>query len=116
MIGVVLWSDNKDRKAVVWCEDQGDLAFLSGRDGALYEDPFFDIGDVLQFDVTLECSFRRASNATLLQQGAGSAAVDQLRTLSAPEATAPSGAEIIPFRIDGPFRAKRGARRGAARA
>lgn len=104
MIGVVLWSDNKDRKAVVWCEDQGDLAFLSGRDGALCNDEFFEIGDVLEFDLTLERSCRRASNATLLQQGAGSAAIDELRTVFAPEPEAHTGAQIIPFRSDGPHR------------
>lgn len=28
MIGVIIWSDPIERKAIVWCEDQGDLAFL----------------------------------------------------------------------------------------
>ena len=29
MLGVVLWSDVSDRKAVIWCEDQGDLAYVN---------------------------------------------------------------------------------------
>lgn len=99
MIGVILWSDAEDRKAVVWCEDQGDLAFLSGQDAVLYQDPFFDIGDIVQFEVTLERAFRRASNATLLQPAAGSEAVDQLKnTFDSGPATL-SSAQIIPFRI-----------------
>ncbi|MEO0936848.1 MAG: hypothetical protein AAFY38_01695 [Pseudomonadota bacterium] len=97
MIGVILWSDVADRKAVVWCEDQGDLAFLSGQDAVLYQDLFFDIGDVVQFDVKLERSFRRASNAKLLQQGAGSGAVEQLQTMAASQRATPNSAQIIPF-------------------
>ncbi|NIY98004.1 hypothetical protein HC022_17720 [Salipiger sp. HF18] len=27
MYGVVLWADHSDHKAVIWCEDHGDLAF-----------------------------------------------------------------------------------------
>ena len=27
MYGIVLWSDRSERQAVIWCEDQGDLAY-----------------------------------------------------------------------------------------
>ena len=30
MFGVVLWADPVDRKAVIWCEDHGDLAYFKG--------------------------------------------------------------------------------------
>lgn len=32
MIGVVIWSSEACRKAVVWCEDQGPLAYMRGSD------------------------------------------------------------------------------------
>lgn len=32
MFGVVLWSNGVSGKAVIWCEDQGDLAFMNMRD------------------------------------------------------------------------------------
>ena len=28
MIGVIIWSDPVERKAVVWCEDQGGFGFF----------------------------------------------------------------------------------------
>lgn len=30
MYGVVLWCDRQDSKAVIWCEDHGDLGYFSG--------------------------------------------------------------------------------------
>ncbi len=30
MMGVVLWSDQQVGKAVIWCEDQGKLAYVTG--------------------------------------------------------------------------------------
>ena len=63
MIGVVIWSDHHDRKAVFWCEDQGDLAFYEAAEG---EEAGFDAGDMVQFEVTIDARFRRAHNPTLL--------------------------------------------------
>ena len=103
MIGVVLWSDIGDRKAVVWCEDQGDLAFLSEQAHDMIPDTFFEIGDVLQFDIVLERSYRRASNARLVQDASG---MDAVRNLTAVSAVEPEGADIIPFRLDGAYRLK----------
>ncbi|MDO5604573.1 MAG: hypothetical protein Q4G25_05355 [Paracoccus sp. (in: a-proteobacteria)] len=35
MIGVVIWSSEETRNAVIWCEDQGPLAYLRDCDGLL---------------------------------------------------------------------------------
>lgn len=32
MFGIVLWSNPQKRKAVVWCSDHGDLAYVESRD------------------------------------------------------------------------------------
>ena len=65
MLGVVLWSDASDRKAVIWCEDQGDLAFMTAADAVLNRDGFFDAGDLVQFDTCIEGSRRRACQQTM---------------------------------------------------
>ena len=34
MMGVIIWSDAVARKAVVWCDDHGELAFLRPADNS----------------------------------------------------------------------------------
>lgn len=70
MIGVVLWSDPSDRKAVFWCEDHGELAFYNQCVEAQEQDAFFAAGDMVQFDVRMAANMRRALNARLLHEGA----------------------------------------------
>ena len=66
MIGVILWSDTQERKAVVWCEDQGDLAFLGGGDTRFDHLGQLEAGDILEFDVEVDGNFRRVGNPTLV--------------------------------------------------
>ena len=68
MIGVVLWKNAKDGSAVIWCEDQGDLAFLNDKDQILAADAFFDVGDVVEFDVTVENNLRGVENLCRTEQ------------------------------------------------
>ena len=79
MLGVVLWSDQKDRKAVIWCEDHGDLAFchetIDDQGGIL------DTGDLIQFDVTLDRDMRLAQNPRKVLEGAYQGLADTLRTM-----------------------------------
>ncbi|MFK7875433.1 MAG: hypothetical protein AB8B71_06585 [Paracoccaceae bacterium] len=64
MFGVILWSDPEVRKAVIWCEDHGDLAYYEATENAANRDElFFDAGDYVEFDITEEKDLRRASNA-----------------------------------------------------
>lgn len=67
MYGLVLWSDPKVFKALIWCEDQGDLAYFDGAgesQAAEQEAGAFvpEVGDVLLFDVTDGGTLRRATN------------------------------------------------------
>ncbi len=65
MYGVVLWSDQTDGKAVIWCEDHGDLAYFNGAlDGARMPD--MDAGDLVQFDLWQDARVRRATNPRLV--------------------------------------------------
>ena len=104
MFGVVLWSDRKENKAVIWCEDHGDLAFYRacGEDAGVP----LDTGDWVQFDLTTERNMRFARNPRLVAEGAypgiAEALGGQERTEPAIPATTHGGrngmAEIIPFR------------------
>ena len=79
MLGVVLWSDASDRKAVIWCEDQGDLAYVKPCDAVLRSDDFFDAGDLVQFEMKVSHQTRVAHNTRLVIEKAGSELPDVLR-------------------------------------
>ena len=67
MFGVVLWSDEQEDKAVIWCEDHGDLAFYRKSDD---EDKIaLDAGDWVQFDMTMDRHLRFARNPRLVCDG-----------------------------------------------
>tara|TARA_R110002074_G_scaffold6197_8_gene28892 strand:+ start:2247 stop:2693 length:447 start_codon:yes stop_codon:yes gene_type:complete len=68
MLGVVLWSDENDRKAVFWCEDHGDLAYYEGKDANFDHSVFFDAGDMVQFDVAVDRRLRKAFNPRVVQE------------------------------------------------
>ncbi len=66
MFGVVLWSDQIRKRAVIWCEDHGDLAFFNGEgptDPKLAE---MEPGDLVQFDVRADRNMRLASKPRLV--------------------------------------------------
>lgn len=107
MFGVVLWSDAQEKKAVIWCEDHGDLAFY--RQSGDSVDVTLDAGDWVQFDLTTERHLRFAHNPRLISEGLCEGLSDVLES-AAPgaEPTVPRGhgvvavhprdsAEIIPF-------------------
>lgn len=117
MFGVVLWSDTDERKAVIWCEDHGDLAFYKQSE---HEEQLpLDAGDWVQFDMTMDRDMRYAHNPRLVSEGVchgladalGDAGVQQVK--KQPETRAARNtAEIIPFAS---LQKERGARnKGAA--
>lgn len=77
MFGVVLWADPVDRKAVIWCEDHGDLAYFKG---SLHEGDFpeIDSGDLVQFELQRERSVRLALNPRLVAEGQFPSLADSL--------------------------------------
>ncbi|MDW3221678.1 MAG: hypothetical protein R8G34_02130 [Paracoccaceae bacterium] len=97
MIGVVLWSDISDRKAVIWCEDQGDLAFLNSQNEFPDYEAFFDAGDVVQFDMEVKETMRHAHNPRLVVERAGAALPEALRDRATSTGNTRPMAQIIPF-------------------
>lgn len=68
MFGVVLWSDAAAQKAVIWCEDQGELAFYTPGECNIHDAPMLDAGDLIQFDVFVDQNVRKARNPQVLMQ------------------------------------------------
>ncbi|KIN66411.1 hypothetical protein Z946_426 [Sulfitobacter noctilucicola] len=102
MMGVVLWSDLDDQKAVFWCEDHGDLAYFDGFADAHQAPAFFAAGDMVEFEVTLDGNMRRASCAQVVQQKVCRGLQDHLRSTAqdhvAAEVYHASGGDVVPFR------------------
>ncbi len=116
MLGVVLWSDNTDNKAVIWCEDHGDLAFFNGGDDACFDTVDLDAGDLVQFDLQQEKHLRYAHNPKRIEQGAYVGLAEQLQDVAQPaqpirvtqhQAGPMCSADVIPFARKRPERADR---------
>lgn len=117
MFGVVLWSDTKGNKAVIWCEDHGDLAYFSGStdlaegcDGDLFTT--LDAGDLVHFDLREGARMRQAHNPRRVELGGHAQLAEMLRAqsrktprsaLNTPTKTTFS-AQIIPFARKGDCR------------
>jgi hypothetical protein len=98
MIGVVLWSDTQQKKAVIWCEDHGDLAFYREQDPVA--DVTFDPGDLVQFELTTERHLRFAHNPRLVSEREYAPLPNDLKDAAEPATGtryARASAEIIPF-------------------
>jgi len=70
MYGVVLWSDSRQTKAVIWCEDHRNLAFFK-RDGEAGPGmpgggTRFVPGDLVEFDLREENDLRLAVDPCLV--------------------------------------------------
>jgi len=69
MYGVVLWSDAEDLKAVIWCEDHGDLAFYNGNTDPMCSAFELDAGDLVQFDLSEDRHLRFVRNPRVVADG-----------------------------------------------
>jgi hypothetical protein len=124
MFGVVLWSDQAAGKAVIWCEDHGDLAFYSsaahtGADGGLTGTDL-DAGDLVEFEVQDERDLRLATNPQVISERLYSGLAERLSGAQSGPALADAAdsagiitlhqgsARIVPFRPReaGPVRAE----------
>lgn len=112
MYGVVLWSDEVQNRAVIWCEDHGDLAYFeAGQDwhGAV---PGMSPGDLVTFDLSVERLMRVARNPRLVATEEYPTLASDLRRagiakeVEAELETSADASKIIPFRpaLKGPKR------------
>ena len=98
MLGVVLWSDPEESKAVIWCEDHRGLAFIRKEDASRQAATSFDPGDLVEFDIETDRQFRYAHNTQVVaERHFPGLSEDLARTVSDPVTGPPATAQIIPF-------------------
>ncbi|MFB9225120.1 hypothetical protein [Paracoccus cavernae] len=68
MIGVIVWSSAVKRKAVIWCEDQGPLAYLHGLDNVLGGDEWPVTGAMVALESEVRNELRHAFNVRVLDE------------------------------------------------
>ena len=95
MLGVVLWSDNNENKAVIWCEDHGDLAYFDGTGGLIYEGLPLDAGDLVSFEMEYARDLRLARNMRRIEHGSYEGIGERLVATGGRD-------EATPTRVPGP--------------
>ena|SRR5210317_147871 len=104
MLGVVLWSDKDAGKAVIWCEDQGKLAYVTGEQADICADMALQAGDLVNFSLKMSSKLRFAENLTIVEENSHKGLKESLQAETAAKPAPDSepildqGAEIIPFR------------------
>ena len=103
MMGVVLWSDQQVGKAVIWCEDQGKLAYVTGEQAEICTDMDLQAGDLVSFSLRMHSKLRFAENLTVVEENGFQGLGETLKSDAdvqpvANEKVLDNGAQIIPFR------------------
>ncbi|WP_300018739.1 hypothetical protein [uncultured Roseobacter sp.] len=70
---------------------------MNSTDDLFQSDGFFDAGDVVQFDMEVQASMRRAHNPRLVLEQAGAGLPDALRQSASRDVQPRATAKIIPF-------------------
>ena len=97
MFGVVLWADASDSKAVIWCEDHGNLAYYTAPDRSAHGGVARDAGDLIQFELREERDTRHASNPQRVDAGFAPGLVQGLRGQGGAVANAGTD-NVVPLR------------------
>jgi hypothetical protein len=69
MRGVVIWHCQDSRRAVVWCDDSGELAYAGDRKAWASSVQKVLIGDYVAFDLSPESASRTCTNLRLIESG-----------------------------------------------
>lgn len=124
MIGVVVWSDRSKNRAVIWCEDQGDLAFYRTDS---QDAPDLRDGDCVTFKVEQDGELRHAKDLTLLEEETHPALSTYLADVGRPDTAVsfpattyvappvPKMGEIVPFPQKAHAKKRNTARAGTVR-
>lgn len=92
MYGVVLWCSDDSRKAVIWCEDHGDLAYGQDIDG----ETALEAGDLVLFQAEQTRRMRLAREIRLVDQSRFATLPDRLKSASQPRKQR-GGAQVVAF-------------------
>ncbi|MHA7874501.1 hypothetical protein [Roseivivax sp.] len=68
---MILWADYQTGRAVVWCDDQAELAFILPEPGAVLPEgeARLDAGDLIGFELEVRPDYRLVRNPKLLSRG-----------------------------------------------
>lgn len=104
MYGVVLWSDPKCDRALIWCEDHGSLAFYNAQTKKNEKKPAFESGDLVRFKSRDTRDMRIAEELEVIATDEYPSLARELRQAghseSAPSlaaSMAAQGSNILPF-------------------
>ena len=92
MYGVIIWSSHQQDKAVIWCEDQGDLAFFDQAESCCQLPKRLSAGDLIRFDISRMSDHRTAENLQIVAHGECRALPEELQ-----RRVKPQRAKIVPF-------------------
>ncbi|WP_282602537.1 hypothetical protein [Paracoccus sp. PARArs4] len=68
MIGVVVWSCASREKAIIWCEDQANLAYLEGTAGLAQAMRWPEAGDLVELETRTKGELRHAFDLRMLSE------------------------------------------------
>ena len=89
MYGVVLWCSVDSQRAVIWCEDHGDLAYCQD----IGVDTVLEAGDLVLFQSVQSRRMRMAQDVRLVDQGRFANLPDRLKAASVPACATAQRAE-----------------------
>ncbi len=82
MIGVVVWASEARHKAVIWCEDQGALAYLQGQDNLVEQMSWPVAGDLLELETEMIGNLRHAREVRMISESWCPSLPEKLRETS----------------------------------
>lgn len=88
MNGIVLWYKNDKQTGLVWCEDQGPLACITGETELGGEPGVLQAGDQIVFESSLRDGIRQVARLVSVRRSAGSLDVQALLSAEAARVTA----------------------------
>lgn len=100
MYGVVLWSDRAQDRAVIWCEDHGDLAYYRGEGSVLSDIDTIQPGDLVQFDLAEGRGMRLAQRPRLVAQDSHPTLTQDLKRASSEMGSLPDTRTELPQRAE----------------
>lgn len=90
MIGVIVWSSAAKLKAVIWCEDQGALAYLQGSDSVVGNLGWPEAGDMVELETEVRNDLRHAFNVRIVTERKFTELPGILREIGTEPAAAPA--------------------------
>jgi hypothetical protein len=81
MRGIIIWHCQETHRAVVWCDDSGDLAYASDSCAWTYPRQKVSIGDYVAFDLRPTANSRTCVNLRLIESGQATELVGILKKM-----------------------------------